>query len=319
VSEAALTVVLGGSGFLGRHLCRSLLTAGCRVRSISRSGAPKGPGEPWSSQIEWIPAALGTPEAASALRQADSVFHLACTTLPSNSNADPAFDLESNLVATVRTLEAAAILGVRRLVFVSSGGTVYGPAQQVPIPENHPTDPICSYGIHKLAVEKYLHLFRVTRRLDSMVLRVANMYGESQDCSRPLGAIAHFTDHAVKGQPIEIWGDGRTLRDYVHVEDVVAALVRAAAYAGKERLFNIGSGRGVSLLELVEMLRSRISKPLTVQHLPGRECDVAENVLDIGRARRELGWFPAVTLEMGLERMIGAATAARPPLAPGPA
>lgn len=317
--EPALAVVLGGSGFLGQYLCRSLLAAGFRVRSVSRSGAPKGSGEPWSSQVEWVSAALGTPEAASALRQADSVFHLACTTLPSTSNADPGYDLESNLLATVRTLEAAAAVGVRRLVFVSSGGTVYGPARQVPIAESHPTDPICSYGIHKLAIEKYLHVFRVSNRLDSVVLRVANMYGESQDCSRPLGAIAHFTGRAVKGQPIEIWGDGRTLRDYVHVDDVVGALVRAAAYAGKERVFNIGSGRGVSLLQLVEMLRDRISTPVTVKHLPGRDCDVAENVLDIGRARRELAWSPAVTLEMGLERMIGAATAGPPPLAAGSA
>lgn len=302
--EAMVCVVLGGSGFLGQRLCRSLADAGFRVRSVSRSGPPKGQPEPWWPNVEWIAAPIGTESSARALQYADFVFHLASTTLPSTSNADIAYDLESNVIATVRTLEAAASMRVRRMVFVSSGGTVYGVARQNPIPESHPTDPICSYGIHKLTIEKYLQLFRSANSLDSIVLRVSNMYGEFQDCSRPLGAVAHFTARAVNGTPLEIWGDGTTTRDYIHVDDVVDALSKAVSYEGKERLFNIGSGRGVSLNQLVEMLRQRLPKGITLNYQPRRSFDVFENVLDVSRARHELLWTPKVTLESGLERMI---------------
>ena len=138
----------------------------------------------------------------------------------------------------------------------------------------------------------------------SIILRVSNVYGESQDCARPLGAVAHFTTRAVNGTPIEIWGDGRTTRDYVHVDDVVRALALALAYRGEQRLFNIGSGRGVSLNHLVEMLRQRLCRPVMLNYQPSRGFDVFENVLDVGRARNELCWLPEVPLETGLDRMI---------------
>jgi len=307
--DPSLCVVLGGSGFLGQRLCRSLVDVGFRVRSVSRSGCPKGQPEPWWSDVEWIAAPIGTEPSTRALRHADFVFHLASATLPSTSNANILYDLESNVVATVRILEAAASMRIQRMVFVSSGGTVYGIARQNPIPESHPTHPICSYGIHKLTIEKYLQLFRSMNNFDSIILRVSNMYGEGQDCDRPLGAVAHFTNRAVNGIPIEIWGDGKTTRDYIHVDDVVNAISSAVSYTGAERLFNIGSGRGVSLNQLVEMLRRRLSEPATVNYQPGRSFDVLENVLDISRARRELLWAPRIALEFGLERMIRAAQA----------
>jgi UDP-glucose 4-epimerase len=250
---------------------------------------------------------MGTELSVRALHQADFVFHLVSTTLPSTSNSDIIYDLESNLLTTVRILEAAAAMRVRRIVFVSSGGTVYGTARQRLISEDHPTDPICSYGVHKLAIEKYLQLFRLARSLDSIVLRVSNVYGESQDCFRPLGAIAHFANRVVSGIPIEIWGDGTTTRDYVYVTDVVNALLKCISYEGTERLFNIGSGRGVALNQLVEMLQRRLAKPVMVNYRPRRGFDVPENVLDISRARDELSWTPVVALEVGLETMIQAA------------
>jgi UDP-glucose 4-epimerase len=201
-------------------------------------------------------------------------------------------------------LEAAASAGVRRLVFVSSGGTVYGIARKTPISETHPTDPICSHGIQKLSIEKYLHLFRSIKSLDSVILRVSNMYGESQDCNKPLGAVAHFAAKAINGTPIEVWGDGTTTRDYVHVDDVVRALIMAAGYEGVERLFNIGTGRGTSLAQLVDLLRERMPMPVAVEYGAARCFDVPENVLDVDRARSELLWTPEVTLERGLDRVV---------------
>jgi UDP-glucose 4-epimerase len=304
VNDTPLCVVLGGSGFLGQHLCRTLLASGSRVRSVSRSGRPSGRSEIWWSDVEWVAAPIGTTPSADALHHADFVFHLASTTLPSTSNESISYDLESNLVATVQTLEAAVSAGVRRLVFVSSGGTVYGIARQVPISETHPTDPICSHGIQKLSIEKYLYLFRSMKGLDSIILRVSNMYGESQDCSKPVGAVAHFAAKASNRMPLEIWGDGTTTRDYVHVDDVVKALMISAEYDGAERVFNIGTGRGTSLAQLVDLLRERTPWPVAVNYGAARGFDVPENVLDVGRARSELLWTPEVTLERGLDRVV---------------
>jgi len=304
MNDSPLCVVLGGSGFLGQHLCRVLLASGFRVRSVSRSGRPNGDPDLWSCDVEWISAAIGTTVSAGALDGADCVFHLASTTLPSTSNDNISYDLESNVVATVQILEAAVSAAVRRVVFVSSGGTVYGIARQIPISETHPTDPICSHGIQKLCIEKYLHLFHSMKGLDSIVLRVSNMYGESQGCNKPLGAVAHFAAKAIGGTPLDIWGDGTTTRDYVHVDDVVRSLIVAARYQGTERVFNIGTGRGTSLIQLVDLLRERTPWPVAVKFGPTRGFDVPENILDIGLANGELLWRPEITLERGLDRVM---------------
>jgi UDP-glucose 4-epimerase len=299
-------VVLGGSGFLGQRLCRRLVEAEFFVHSVSRSGQPQAEPEPWWSEMEWTAATLGTELCSSILKGADLVFHLASTTVPSTANNDIATDLESNVLATVRTLEALRSMQIRRLIFLSSGGTVYGVAEQLPIPETHATEPICAYGIHKLTIEKYLQLYRQAG-LGSIVLRVANMYGESQDCARPIGAIAHFANRAVNGGTIEVWGDGTTVRDYIHVDDVVAALLKAAHYEGRECVFNIGTGRGVSINELIEMLRKGSAEQVAVRYTEGRGYDVPTNVLDIERARRELSWSPEISLEDGLYKVMRAA------------
>ena len=225
--------------------------------------------------------------------------------MPSTSNANILFDLDTNVLATVRTLEAAVKHSLRRIVFVSSGGTVYGVPQRNPIDELHPTNPICSYGVQKLTIEKYLHLFNSMADLSSVILRVSNIYGESQSPKGLVGAVAHFTHKALLGKPIEIWGDGSIIRDYVHIDDVVSALMKSMTYQGVDPLFNIGTGRGVSIKELIQMIQSRIERPIRSSYEPSRVFDVRENVLDVNRARRKLEWEACITLEMGLDRMIG--------------
>jgi UDP-glucose 4-epimerase len=200
--------------------------------------------------------------------------------------------------------QTAVKCNVRRLIFISSGGTVYGLPQQNPIPETHPTNPICSYGIQKLAIEKYLYLFRELKDLDSVVLRVSNLYGEFQNLERPLGAVSHFTHRAVAGNPIDIWGDGGVRRDYIHADDVVSALLKSITYQGPEHLFNIGSGRSVSLNQLLDLIKQRVGKEIVVNYSPARRFDVQENVLDITRAAKELGWRPSISLETGLDRLL---------------
>lgn len=303
-------VVLGGSGFLGQALCAQLVSAGHAVHSVSRSGRPGGDPKSWHSDVNWIAAPIDSAVATRALDGADVVYHLASSTLPSTSNLDMPFDLESNTLATVRLLDRAKDR-IGRLVFVSSGGTVYGVPMENPIQESHPTNPICAYGIHKLAIEKYLQLFERLHGLRSIILRVSNIYGEEQDCIKPLGAIAHFTSHALQGESIEIWGDGTTVRDYVHVDDVARALIASAEYSGECSLFNIGSGIGTSLNELVELTRKHSPLPLRINYRQGRVFDVPQNVLDIQLASKEMDWRPTISVQAGLRRMFERRLASR--------
>jgi UDP-glucose 4-epimerase len=210
------------------------------------------------------------------------------------------FDIESNLVAGLHLLEACADSGVSRVVFASSGGTVYGPPTSVPVPEDAPTDPIVSYGIIKLAVEKYCGLFSSLRGLKTVCLRLANVYGP-RHVGTTQGAIPVFLKCILADKPIVIWGDGSVVRDYIFVEDVAQAFRLAAEYAGDQRLFNIGSGVGVSINQLLTEIRSVVQRPCRVEYEGSRSFDVPQIYLDVSRARNELGWSPRVALREGLQ------------------
>jgi UDP-glucose 4-epimerase len=237
-----------------------------------------------------------------ALAGVDLVVHLASGSLPQSSNRNPHDDVGVNLLGALNLLEASRSAGVQRLLVVSSGGTVYGIPQQVPISEDHPTDPLCSYGITKLAIEKYVALYRQLHGLDGLVLRLANPYGERQRLDASQGVVPVFLGRALRFEPLEIWGDGSTVRDFLHISDVVSALLAACRYEGPERLFNIGSGTGLSLRELVSLLEQELERSLEVHYQEGRSFDVPTNVLCIDRANHCLGWRPKVTAVEGLHR-----------------
>jgi UDP-glucose 4-epimerase len=306
----AVCAVLGGTGFLGRQLCAELVRQQYVVRSISRSGHPPGSPEMWWENVQWIAGDVGSAVSLDAIQDADVLLHLASTTYPYTSNRDPVYDLESNTVATVRMLQSGALSNLRKIIFVSSGGTVYGVPQSIPIDESHPTDPICAYGIHKLACEKYIQLFHFMHKIDYAILRVSNMYGPLHETERPFGAVETFMRRCIQGKAIDIWGDGSTTRDYVHVEDVVASLTKSIEHGSPSGIFNIGSGVGHTLNDLVKMLEQRAGAKVKVNYLPQRNFDVPANVLDISKAKEELGWQPRSNLEwfIGQDKMLGTTT-----------
>jgi UDP-glucose 4-epimerase len=186
------------------------------------------------------------------------------------------------------------------LVFASSGGTVYGSPTILPVPEEAATDPVVSYGITKLAIEKYCNLFTRLRGLKTVCLRLANAYGPRHVGSIQ-GAIPVFLKCILAGRPIVIWGDGSVIRDYVYVEDIAHAFLLAAEYAGKELVINIGSGMGVSLRQLLAEIQAVVQRPCQVEFEEGRPFDISEIYLDTARARKELNWSPRVTLREGLQ------------------
>jgi UDP-glucose 4-epimerase len=297
-------LVLGGRGFIGSHLVDALLAQGHIVRCFDRPylTPPDGSSPPQHNFELREGDFVSEADVAEALADCEICFHLVSTTLPKSSNADPVYDVESNVMATLRLLNRAVEAKLRKIVFVSSGGTVYGMPRQLPIPEHHPTDPLCAYGITKLAIEKYLELYRHLHGLDYTVLRIANPFGERQRIQSSQGAVAVFLGKVLRGEPVEIWGDGSVIRDYIYIADVVEALLRAMAHTGDERVFNIGSGRGRDLNEILDIMARVTGRPVNRRYLPGRAFDVPVSVLSITRANEILRWFPQTDFETGLAR-----------------
>lgn len=233
---------------------------------------------------------------------AEHVFHLLGGSTPASSSRDPAADLVSGAVASLHLLDICRAAGVRRVVFVSSGGTVYGVPKSVPVAEDAPTDPISAYGVSKLVVEKYLRLYRHLHGLDYVVLRLANPFGPWQDPDRRQGVVTALMQAALDGRPAEIWGDGRVVRDYLYAADAAEAVAAAAAYAGPHRVFNVGSGVGRSVLDLVRDVGVVLGRGVvSAVHRPGRPTDVPVNVLDPSLIRREMGWAPRTGWTEALE------------------
>lgn len=298
-------VVTGASGFIGSHLVDGLLAAGHRVKALGRNlPGLIGLDAQSNPNLALLPVSLADRLALQqVLEGVEIVFHLASGSLPQSSNRDPHADVQVNLLGSLNLLEASRLTGVKRLVMVSSGGTVYGIPSVVPIPEAHSTDPICSYGITKLAIEKYVALYRQLHGLEGLVLRVANPFGPRQRLDAAQGVVPVFLGKALRRESLQIWGDGSTIRDFLDVADVVDALLAAAIYQGEESLFNIGSGKGLSLNQLIELLEAQLNRSLEVDYLPSRGCDVPTNVLCIEKARQHLDWSPKISVADGLKRL----------------
>lgn len=294
-------LVLGGGGFIGSHLCEALLLAGHQVRVFEYPGIkPLCPPEALR-QIEWMEGDFTNPvQVDDAVQGCEVVYHLISTTLPKTSNDNPVYDIESNVISTVQMLQSACRHRVKKIIFASSGGTVYGIPQQIPIAEEHPTDPISSYGISKLAIEKYLHLFHTLHGVDYCILRLANPYGERQRATASQGAVAVFLNKALRGEPIEIWGDGSVTRDYIYIADVITAMLKAMPLRGGQRIFNVGSGVGISLNQMLADMENILGKTVERVYLPSRNFDVPANVLDIRRIRQALGWSPQTGFADGI-------------------
>lgn len=298
-------LVLGGSGFIGSAVCDRLLSDGHQLRVLAR---PKitpyrtfGPEEP----MEWMRGDfLNVHDLREAVQGIDVAFHLVSTTLPKSANDDPIWDVQSNLIGALQLLQVLREQPVGRIIFASSGGTVYGPPRYLPIDEEHPTNPLTAYGVTKLAIEKHLQMLTHTHGVPSIILRVSNPYGPRQRIEMAQGAVGAFLHRAIVGVPIEIWGDGETTRDYIHISDVAEAFARALTYDGKEQVFNVGTAQGTSLNVLVEWIERVINRPVQRVYRPARAFDVPVSVLDNARIREAFGWAPQVGIHEGLIRTL---------------
>lgn len=291
--------MLGAGGFIGTNLCLEMRARGIAVTGFGRAPSPP----PVLASMDWVSGSLEAAASLDPLVEGHAhVFDLIGAGLPNSSNDNPAQIVADGLPAKVRLLEACRRQRVRRFVFASSGGTVYGLTEAAPVREDAPTEPISAYGIGKLVIEKYLFLYGHLYGLESRTLRIANAYGPHQDARRGQGLVAALLRRLLAGEPVEIWGSGAVVRDYVHIDDVVSAMLACLEHDGPGRVFNVGSGIGRSVADVLRDTARVTGRTPRLLHRGERSADVPVNILDSTRLRRETGWQPRVEWEDGLRR-----------------
>lgn len=292
-------LVLGGGGFIGSHLVEALVAAGSHVLVLTRPGRQS---VQLQQGVDYRFADFAdSVSLAEALVDVDLVIHLISTTVPSTANLDPVADINGNLLSTVRLLQLMRDQGVSRLVFLSSGGTVYGDTKITPIPEDHERNPVSSYGIVKVAIENFITMFSSQYGLQPLVLRVSNPYGPRQRHLGVQGVIPTFFHRIVAGEEIRIWGDGTSVRDYLYITDLVSFITQAVR-EGLSGTYNVGSGQGTSLQEVLSLIQEISGIAANAKYLAPRDFDVNKVVLNISKACNAIDWKPLVSLREGCER-----------------
>ncbi len=292
-------LITGGAGFIGGHLAEEALQSGDRVIVVDnlvtgrRENVPRG--------AVFLERDLAAPGLEEILRdeRVDVVSHHAAQANVRVSVDDPVHDAEANVVGGVKLLQACRRAGVRRILFASSGGTVYGEQERFPCDEDHPLRPLSPYGCSKLAVESFLEAYRRTGDLDPVILRYANVYGPRQDPKGEAGIVAILAEKFLTGEPPKIFGDGLATRDYVHVSDIAAAH-RAAIESWTPGIYNLGTTIETPLVDLFRMVAEGLGRSTEPQHLPANVAELARNSLDPARFERAFGFRPRIALREGL-------------------
>lgn len=287
-------LVVGGAGFIGRFVVSELLAMGMRtiVGDVVASDAPEFRTMDVRRERSIRKALVGV----------DCVIDLAWSAVPASATAHPIDDVRQNVLGTLRLFSSCVAAGVRRVVFCSSGGAIYGPPRALPISEDHPTAPISSYGVTKLAAESYLRMYGHMHGLAYIILRPGNAYGEGQRTRQQQGLVAACLNAAARKGVLDVWGDGSVVRDYVHAADIARAIAMAATADAAGQVLNIGTGRGHSVNEIIAIVRTVTGLNVNVRYQPARPFDAHDNVLDSRKAEQCLGWRAEVPLARGIER-----------------
>ena len=298
-------LLLGGAGFIGTNLAleqtkkkENHITIVDRDKSFFSFMESKR-----LSNVRCVQASLSEQDDFDALLDGqDIVYHLVSTTVPTTSNLHIAEELRCNVVYSAVLLEACVRKGVQKVVFLSSGGTVYGRESTCPLAENTPTNPITSYGVQKLGIEKLLYLYHYMYGLDYRIIRLANPYGPFQRPNGVLGAVTTFTYKALKDEEIAVYGDGSVVRDFIYIDDAIRGILKIVGGESEHRTFNLGSGYGTSIRSILETVGKVLDKFLRVKYLEGRKVDVPVNYLDIRLYEETFGKLNPIGLEEGIRK-----------------
>lgn len=292
-------LLLGGTGFLGTALVRRLVREQCEVCVVGRRA--------FNSTVPSVVYRQAGLEDRAMLRELlpryRTVVHLASTTTPGSSAQSPVREVEENVLPALRLLEVLAEFESIRLVYVSSGGALYGNPTILPVPEDQPLWPLSNHGVGKVAVEGFLRVYGGQHGERVTVLRPSNVYGPEQPLREGFGVIRTMLEYVRRGTAMEFWGDGETVRDFLFIEDWVEACWRLLAPGVPVGVYNVGVGEGCSLNTLRAVVERVTGRELRVRWMPARSVDVRGVVLDSTRLRVTTGWTPQTTLEEGIRRM----------------
>ena len=293
--------LIGGAGFIGTNLAIHLSKTD-EVTVIDREEKYFKTLKSLNLPISYLVAPFElTADFDSQIAGQDIVYHLASTVIPGNSNQDIGTELESNVIVTCKLLDACVRQNVKKVVFISSGGAIYGKKGICPIKEDTVTYPITSYGVQKLTIEKLLYLYRYQKGLDYRIIRLANPYGPYQRPNGKLGVVTTFVYKALTSGRLEVYGDGSVVRDFIYIEDAVRGIQKIVNGENDIRVFNLGSGRGTSVNQVIDAIKKTVRSDLSVSYIAGRATDVPMNYLDISRYERIFGRLDPIELEDGIK------------------
>lgn len=296
-------LVTGGAGFIGSHVVDALIEEGHSVAVVDDLSSGKR--EHVNRHATLYELDIRSPDLDQVLAQErpEMVNHHAAQVDVRHSVADPIFDADVNILGSLNLLECARKHGVRKFIYASTGGAVYGEPNYLPCDENHPLNPVCPYGVSKLAVEHYLYLYSLSYGLEYTILRYPNVYGPRQDPSGEGGVVAIFARQMVHGEQVVINGSGEQERDFIYVDDIVRANLLTID-RGQGHAYNLGGGAGMPINELFAKMKEMTGYASEPVHGPPKRVETFRIYLDAGKAREELGWEPVVGLEEGLKRAI---------------
>ena len=299
MTESTKVLVTGGAGFIGSHLVNGLLDNGYSVAVVDDLSS--GQLRNLDHRATFYHAPINDQRVKQIIQREgpEIIFHLAAQSSVRQSTLDPVADADSNVLGTIRLLDAAASEGVEKIVFSSTGGAIYGNPDTIPCDEDTPVNPLTPYALSKYVSELYLELFYRTYGLQYTILRYANVYGPGQDPNGEAGVIAIFAGLMLRGRSPNIYGDGLQERDFVYVSDIVEANL-AAMYRGDGRIYNISTGEPVTINRIYSLLQESTQFRQEPVYRPRRAGEVLKIALDHSRATRELGWEPKISLEEGL-------------------
>jgi UDP-glucose 4-epimerase len=300
--------VFGANGFIGRAVVRHLLGRHRRVVAIGRA-FPADYEHIVGGAVETRVVDFRDALSVHAILQGiDQAIDLVNSSSPALGNGRVVEDVATNVSPHISFVQSCILSRVSRIVFLSSGGTIYGAPRYLPLDEDHPTDPLVSYGAAKLMVEHYLRMLTRESAVDHVILRVSNPYGPGQVLRKGQGLIASILERQAAGRPIVVYGDGRTQRDYLYIDDLCGALTAALEAPSMRQTFNIGTGQGRSTLDVIHAVQAAVGREFAIAHGDERSTDPKSNVLDCRKAAELLNWTADTSFEEGIRRTVAAAT-----------